>query len=144
MTRNTSHTVVGSDVHATATFILAGAEAQRRYGSLWDTKTLAGVVEKVRKVKGKTKSDRVIDAAWAVGSIKVRKSLILLDIKPGSVPVPTGPNQQPDFIRREPSLHRQSRQHTRPHPLMSYPTILPRHNYALPFDHLQPIMCKGT
>ena len=89
-------------MHAKATFILADAECQRRYGSLWKSKTLAGVVEGVRTEQGSKRKSTLIEAAWAVGSVKRRRELLLRNVKPGSCPLPTGPNGGVDLIGREP------------------------------------------
>ena len=62
------------------------------------------MVEGVPTEQGCKSKSTLIEAAWAVGSVKRRRELLLRNVKPGSCPLPTGPNGVEDLIGREPQL----------------------------------------
>lgn len=99
--KDSRHTF-SAEVHTKARYVTSDAECQLRYGSVWKTRTVAGVIENIRQEQGKKNRVSFIEGARAVGSNKTRKALQLRFVRIVSCTVPTQPDGKPDFIGREP------------------------------------------
>lgn len=86
--KDSSRTIGNSGSHQ-GHICIAESDCQRRNASLWNEKTLSGVVGSVRIEQDRRNKVTHVDAAWEMSWTRIRKYVLLRNVKGGACTIPT-------------------------------------------------------